>query len=82
MVTRCKKVLEGFINCYRGTCELEGFRLAVLEDEVKAFDEATTGVVLGVFYNLEERTWWLGKNRSARMILDLKVGPITPSRAG
>ena len=45
-----------------------GVGLAGLEDSEKVFDQASVGVVLWVFFNLDNWTWWLDRHKAIRLI--------------
>ena len=54
---------------YRGVCARSGIQLAGEEDKEKAFGPSTSGVVLGIYYNLEELTWQIPHNKADNLLM-------------
>lgn len=57
-----------FYENYRSVCKNVGIQLAGEEDEEKAFGPRTTGTVLGIFYNLDNLTWHIPRNKADILI--------------
>ena len=56
--------VKKFYESYRGVCSRVGIQLASDEDEDKAFGPRSKGVVLGIFYDLENLTWHIPSDKA------------------
>ena len=63
---------ERFYNEYRRVCTAVGVQLAPEDDPEKAFNKATEGVILGVFFDLKNWTWRLPEDRMSRLVHQLE----------
>ena len=64
--------LRRYWNCYRKIAEEIGVSLAGEENPSKAFGPSIQGEILGLMYNSVDWTWWIPKDKSDRLIMELK----------
>ena len=62
------QILERFDAEYFWVAEELGIKLAPRDDPDKSFGPSTSGTVLGIYYDTEDWTWSLPKEKMARML--------------
>ena len=59
---------EKFYKAYREICEMIGVSLAGEEDPGKAFSPCTSGIILGIEYNISEWEWRIPEDKMSYMM--------------
>ena len=64
-------IVGKFYNNFRSLCKNVDISLAGEEDPDKAFGPSSTGIVLGIFYDLPKLTWAIPKEKAERLLIIL-----------